>query len=289
MRERISEAMSDFFVNNIEFPELIKDYDAIFEYEIYAQRAYAVMLTKSGIIDDISGKAILGGLKYVKTHLKKENLKAEYEDLYYNIEKCLIDRIGVEIGGKLHTGRSRNDIGATMNRMQVRSSLLEVMGNLLQLQEMLIKKTHNEQDIIITGYTHTQPAQPTCMGHYYMAVFNALSRDFVRLKNAFLNTNICPYGAAASLGAAFPIDREFLARVLGFDSVLENSLDCIASKDFLLEAEMAYVNLLITVSRFAQDLYMWSTYEFGLLEFGGQVAVCSSIMPQKKMRQDLNM
>lgn len=282
MRERINESMSDFFVNEIELPELIKDYEAIFENEILAQKAYAVMLIKSNIIDRESGKIILEGLEYVKTHLKRDDLRAEYEDLYYNIEKCLIGKIGVEIGGKLHTGRSRNDIGATMNRMQVRGTLLEVMENLIRLQEMLLEKAHAEKDIIITGYTHTQPAQPTCMGHYYMAVFSALNRDFVRLKNAFLNTNICPYGTAASLGATFPVDREFLAKVLGFDGVLENSLDCIASKDFLLEAEMAYVNLLITVSRFAQDLYMWSTYEFGLLEFGGEVAVCSSIMPQKK-------
>ena len=109
-----------------------------------------------------------------------------------------------------------------------------------------------------------------------------LVRDFERLKAAFQNTNRSPYGTAASLGATFPIDRELLAGLFGFDGVLENSLDCIASKDFLIEAETSYVNMGITLSRFAQDLYVWSTYEFGLLEFGGQVAVCSSIMPQKK-------
>ena len=282
MRERISESMSDYFVNVIELPELIKDYETIFQDELLAQRAYAVMLTKSGIIDAASGKKILEGLDYVRENLKKEDLNADYEDLYYNIEKCLVGRIGVETGGKLHTGRSRNDIGSTMNRMQVRKSLLAVMEALLALREILADKAQKEKDIIITGYTHTQPAQPTCMGHYYMAVFQALTRDFDRLKSAFQNTNHCPYGTAASQGATFPVDRDFLAKALGFDSVLENSLDCIASKDFLLEAEMAYVNMLITLSRFAQDLYVWSTYEFGLLEFGGQVAVCSSIMPQKK-------
>jgi len=274
--------MSDYFVNVIELPELIKDYETIFQDELLAQRTYAVMLTKCGIIDQASGKKILEGLDYVRENLKKEDLSADYEDLYYNIEKCLVGRIGVETGGKLHTGRSRNDIGSTMNRMQVRKSLLAVMDALLALQAMLVEKAQKEKDIIITGYTHTQPAQPTCMGHYYTAVFQALIRDFDRLKQAFKNTNQCPYGTAASQGATFPVDREFLAKALGFDGVLENSLDCIASKDFLLEAEMAYANMLITLSRFAQDLYVWSTYEFGLLEFGGQVAVCSSIMPQKK-------
>lgn len=230
MRERISESMSDYFVNVIELPELIKDYETIFQDELLAQRAYAVMLTKSGIIDAASGKKILEGLDYVRENLKKEDLNADYEDLYYNIEKCLVGRIGVETGGKLHTGRSRNDIGSTMNRMQVRKSLLAVMEALLALREILADKAQKEKDIIITGYTHTQPAQPTCMGHYYMAVFQALTRDFDRLKSAFQNTNHCPYGTAASQGATFPVDRDFLAKALGFDSVLENSLDCIASK-----------------------------------------------------------
>ena len=144
------------------------------------------------------------------------------------------------------------------------------------------EKAEKEKDIVITGYTHTQPAQPITMGYYYSAVLEALERDFTRLQAAYINTNRCPYGAAAFAGASFPLDREMLAKLLGFDEVLENALDCIASKDFLLETEMAFSNLAVTLSRVAQDLYMWSTDEFGLLDVGGEVAVCSSIMPQKK-------
>ncbi len=282
MRERISEPMSDYYKNKIELPILLDDYDKIFEEEILVQRAYAVMLINNGIISHEDGKKIIDGLDYVKHNLKREDLDIDNEDLYFNVQHCLVEQIGIEVGGKLHMGRSRNDIGSTLNRIVVRKSVLSVIENLIRLQRELIKKAKEERDVIITGYTHTQPAQPTCMGHYYTAIFSALTRDFDRLKAAFKNTNHCPYGTAASLGATFPIDRELLAELLGFESVLENSLDCIASKDFLLEAEMAYVNMGITLSRFAQDLYMWSTYEFGLLEFGGQVAVCSSIMPQKK-------
>lgn len=282
MRERISEPMSDYYKNEIELPTLLDDYDKLFEEELCVQRAYALMLIKGGIISKDDGKKIIQGLDHVKNNLKREDLDIDNEDLYFNVQHCLVDDIGIETGGKLHMGRSRNDIGSTLNRMIVRKSILSITSKLIELQKELLAKAEKEKDVVITGYTHTQPAQPTRMGHYYMAVFSALTRDFKRLKAVFDNTNQCPYGTAASLGATFPIDRDLLKELLGFESVLENSLDCIASKDFLLEAEMAFVNMGITLSRFAQDLYMWSTYEFGLLEFGGQVAVCSSIMPQKK-------
>lgn len=282
MRERISEPMSDYYKNSIELPLLLDDYDHIFDEEIYVQKAYALMLVKIGVITEQEGKTILAGLEHVKQNLKREDLDIDNEDLYFNVQQSLVREIGIEVGGKLHMGRSRNDIGSSLNRMIVRKTTLSVMEKLLDLQKEIVAKAKEEKNIIITGYTHTQPAQPTCMGHYYTAVFSALNRDFDRLQAAYKNANHSPYGAAASLGATFPIDRELLADLLGFDGVLENSLDCIASKDFILEAEMAYVNMGITLSRFVQDLYMWSTYEFGLLEFGGQVAVCSSIMPQKK-------
>lgn len=282
MRERINEGMSSYFLNDVEYPELVKDYCANFHEALLIQKAYAVMLTKTGIIDAQSGKEILEGLEYVEKTLKVEDLKAEYEDLYFNIEKALINKIGIKAGGKLHTGRSRNDIGSTLNRLQLRKSMVPVFEKLLELQKVLLKKAEDNRDTIITGYTHMQPAQPISSGHYYTAVFNALSRDFTRMTSAYKNTNHCPYGAAAFAGSTFPIDREMLASLLGFDGILENSLDCIASKDFLLEVEMAYVNMVTTVSRIAQDQYVWSTSEFGLLGVGGQVAVCSSIMPQKK-------
>jgi argininosuccinate lyase len=281
MREVIDEGMSPYFLNDVEYPELVKDYHANFHEAIVVQRAYAIMLVKTGIVDAGSGKKILEGLSCVEGTLKAEDLKAEYEDMYFNIEKALIAKIGVKAGGKLHTGRSRNDIGSTLNRMHLRKSILLVIEKLIALQEVVLRKAKDNRDVIMTGYTHMQPAQPISLGHYYTAILGALGRDFARLVAAYANTNHCPYGAAAFAGSSFPVDRGMLADLLGFDGILENSLDCIASKDFLLETEMAYVNMGVTVSRIAQDHYFWSTNEFGILKVGGQVAVCSSIMPQK--------
>lgn len=282
MRERITSPVSDFFNEEIIMPETVKDFDANIKEALRTQRAYAIMLTEAAIIDKASGKAILEGLEHVEHKLNRDNLKGELEDLFYNIETTMIEKTGLQIGGKLHTGRSRNDIGSTLNRLELRRSLVIIFDYLINLQSVLLEKAEKEKDVIITGYTHTQPAQPITMGYYYSAVLEALERDFTRLRAAYVNTNRCPYGAAAFAGASFPLDREMLAGLLGFDEVLENALDCIASKDFLLETEMAFTNLAVTLSRVAQDLYMWSTDEFGLLDVGGEVAVCSSIMPQKK-------
>ena len=282
MRERITSPVSKFFNEEVIMPETIKDFESNIKEALSTQRAYAIMLTETGIVDKASGKAILEGLEYVEHTLNSNNLKGELEDLFYNIETTMIEKTGLQIGGKLHTGRSRNDIGSTLNRLELRRSLVIIFDYLIKLQSVLLEKAEKEKDIVITGYTHTQPAQPITMGYYYSAVLEALERDFTRLQAAYINTNRCPYGAAAFAGASFPLDREMLAKLLGFDEVLENALDCIASKDFLLETEMAFSNLAVTLSRVAQDLYMWSTDEFGLLDVGGEVAVCSSIMPQKK-------
>lgn len=282
MRERITSPVSEFFNEEVIMPETVKDFDANIKEALCTQRAYAIMLTESAIIDKASGKVILEGLEYVEHKLNRNNLKGELEDLFYNIETTMIEKTGLQIGGKLHTGRSRNDIGSTLNRLELRRSLVIIFDYLINLQSLLLEKAEREKNVIITGYTHTQPAQPITMGYYYSAVLEALERDFIRLQAAYVNTNRCPYGAAAFAGASFPLDRKMLAKLLGFDEVLENALDCIASKDFLLETEMAFTNLAVTLSRVAQDLYMWSTDEFGLLDVGGEVAVCSSIMPQKK-------
>lgn len=282
MRERITAPVSKFFNEEIIMPETVKDFETNIKEALSTQKAYAIMLTESSIIDMKSGKIILEGLEYVEKTLNKDNLKGELEDLFYNIETTMLDKTGLKIGGRLHTGRSRNDIGSTLNRLELRRALLVVSRYLIELQKTLLEKAEADKDVIITGYTHTQPAQPITMGYYYAAVLEALERDFTRLQAAYVNTNMCPYGAAAFAGASFPLDRQILADLLGFDEVLENALDCIASKDFLLEVEMVFVNLAVTLSRVAQDMYMWSTEEFGLLDIGGEVAVCSSIMPQKK-------
>jgi argininosuccinate lyase len=198
------------------------------------------------------------------------------------LEHAFFAIVGREVGGRLHTGRSRNDIYATLVRMEVRKSLWEVLQKNIDVQGALLKQAMEQRDVVITGYTHTQPAQPITVGHYGTAVLQALRRDFGRLQSAYRTTNMCPYGAAALAGTIFPVNRQRLSDLLGFEGVLINSLDCVGARDYILEAEAASAIMMVTISRLAQDLYLWATEEFGLLEIGGEIAISSSIMPQKK-------
>lgn len=282
MRERIQIPPSDYFQNKILLPEAIRDYRVNFQEFILLNKAYALMLVKIGILDKNDCKKIIIGLNWVKDSLKEGDISANCEDLYFNIEQALIRKIGIKTGGKLHTGRSRNDIYSALTRMEVRKASWDVMEKVLELQQTLLEKAKDNLDTVITGYTHMQPGQPTTLAHYYSAVIYALIRDFERMEAAYKNTNKSPYGAAAFAGTTFPIDRDYLSHITGFDGVMTNSLDSIASKDFMVQMEMAYTLMMVNVSRLAEDMYFWATDECGILDVGGQVAICSSIMPQKK-------
>lgn len=282
MRKRIQAELTDFFKNEVLLPIILDDYENGFHEMILLNKAYGIMLAKEKIIDRKTAKIILEGLDQVGQGLKPEDLDGKHEDIYFNVEQALFKRVGVEVGGKLHTGRSRNDIYATMVRMQVRRSLWEILKRVIDFQEILIKKASENVDTIITGYTHMKPAQPITVAHYYLAASNVLNRDFERLKNAYRGTNISPYGAAALAGTGFPINRQLLCELLGFEKLLTNSLDCVGSRDFLLEVESAFSIMMVNISRIAHDLYIWSTDEFGILELAGEVSLSSSIMPQKK-------
>jgi argininosuccinate lyase len=282
MRERINVELAEYFKNEILLLESIRDYEFGFRELILINKAYAIMLEKKKIIDTESSKIILNGLSYVEETLKVEDIDGKYEDIHFNVEQALINKIGRKVGGKLHAGRSRNDMYASLTRMEVRKSIWLVLEKIIELQEILLQKAEENLETVITGYTHMQPGQPITVGHYYTAIVNALMRDFERLTEAYKNTNVSPYGAGAFAGTSFPVDRELLCRLLGFDDILVNSIDCIASKDFLLQVEMAYTIMMINISRFAEDLYFWSTDDCGILDVGGEISICSSIMPQKK-------
>jgi argininosuccinate lyase len=239
------------------------------------------MLAKTGIIDKESAKQIFDGLAYVGKTLKVGDLSGKYEDLYFNVEKALFAKIG-KVGGKLHAGRSRNDIHATMARMEVRKTVWTILREISAFQALLIRKAEENKDAVLTGYTHFQPGQPITLAHYYMAVCIALARDYERIRQAYATLNLSPYGAAAFAGSSFPVDRQLLCDLLGFDQVMENSLDCIASRDYVLQLLSAYAIMATNISRVAEDLYFWATFENGILDIGGEIAICSSIMPQKK-------
>ena len=204
------------------------------------------------------------------------------EDYYLNFEQFLISNLGMDIGGEIHVARSRNDMVPTVLRMSVRDNLLVIYERILLLIRRLLELANENQDKIITGYTHWQPSQPITLGHYFMAIASALQRDFDRLLDAYKTLNRSPLGACALSGTSHPIDREYTARLLGFDCIMENSLDAVAARDYLLEIAADFATMGSTIARFVQDLHLWSTAEFGYVVFSDATSCCSSTMPQKR-------
>ena len=282
MRESIKVNQSKRYIDEIVMPNMRHDYEIGFPELILLNKAYAVMLADRGILDKEAAFKITEGLDYVGKTLKPDDLNGELEDIYFNVERPMFEKIGSETGGRLHCGRSRNDVYATMTRMEIRKTVWSVLDELVDFQRMLLQKAEENTDAVMTGYTHWQPGQPMTLGYYYMAVYAGLARDFRRIQSAYQNLNQSPYGAAAFAGTGFNTDRQQLAELLGFDSTMENCLDAIASKDYIIELLAAYTSLSVDISRLAEDLYFWATFENGIIEIGGEIANCSSIMPQKR-------
>ena len=206
----------------------------------------------------------------------------EVEDLYFYIEKKLIDLCGPEDAGRIPTARSRNDVDMTMYRMVLRSHLLAVSRSLLVLRGVLVKLAWSHRASLIPAYTHQQPAQPTTLGHYLMASVEWMERDHERFQAAYRRLNRSPLGACAITTTGFPIDRYYTAELLGFEGLQLNSYGAIASVDYMTEACSALMVSMVNLGRFAQDLLLWSTAEFGYLTLSDAYVQISSIMPQKR-------
>jgi argininosuccinate lyase len=204
------------------------------------------------------------------------------EDLFFYVEQLLIEACGEDVAGRLHTARSRNDIDMTMYRMRQRELVLDVIDAALALRESLIDVAGEHRDTIMAAHTHTQPAQPTTVAHYLLAVIEQLERDTVRLLAAYATTNRNPLGACAITGTGFPIDRELTSRLLGFEGPTGNTYGSIATVDYLLESTGATATLVTGVGRFVQDLLLWGTAEVNYVRFGDGFVQSSSIMPQKR-------
>jgi argininosuccinate lyase len=209
-------------------------------------------------------------------------LDPQLEDAYFNYEAAVIRLTSAEIGGQMHTGRSRNDLSATWSRLRLRDAVLELLPLLFQARSTALAQAERYADVVMPGYTHLQPAQPVTFGHYLSGVAAALERDTRRLAAVYPVINQSPLGAGALAGTTFPIDRQYTCTLLGFDGLLEHTLDAVASRDFALEflAQAAIFGL--TCSRVAQDLYVWFSHEFRMIDLPDRVAGTSSIMPQKK-------
>ena len=281
MRGMIQADMSERYKEML-YPDLVANFNSMFQEMALVNKAHTIMLFQRKILDVESAQEILGAINDIQKNFTVEDLSPDNQDLYFNIEKAVIDRIGSTFGGRMHTGRSRNDLYSTLTRMTLRKSLWEIFECLLSIEERLVSLAREHTESVMTGYTHSQPAQPTTLAHYFLAYLQTLGRDFLRLRQAYETTNQCPLGAAAFAGTGFPLDRGKTAEMLGFDGVLENTWDCVASRDYLLQAESAVSIMMSSLGRVAQDIYFWCSEEVGVWEIGGEVAGQSSIMPQKK-------
>lgn len=255
----------------------------VFPYLTEINEAHLLMLHKQGLIPDEAAHKLARAMLDMETDgAAQVPLDPQREDAYFNYEAHLISLTGADVGGRLHTARSRNDILATIDRLSTRDRLLELLDVLGQVRDTALARAEQYVDVVMPGYTHLQPAQPITYGFYLAGVAQALERDTDRLMQAYLHVDRCPLGAGAFAGTPFKIDRQETARLLGFGGVVDNTLDAVASRDFMFEVMAAITLLATTWSRIAQDYFVWGTDEFRLIEFPDSVAGTSSIMPQKK-------
>jgi argininosuccinate lyase len=253
----------------------------LFHYDILVDLAHLRMLKKQSIIAQATFQALKKSLLNIKER-GYALLPKDVDDVHIAIETALIDDVGTAEAGWLHVGRSRNDEVAACIRMAVRDKLLLLADAILSLQSTILEQAVDNQSTLMPGFTHLQHAQPTTLGHHLVAHHDALERDLGRLGDCYKRTNQSPLGAAAFASTGWPLDRNATASALGFDGVIENSMDAVSSRDFVIEALATASNLMMTLSRLAEELILWSTSEFGYVELDDKFASTSSIMPQKK-------
>jgi len=255
----------------------------LYHHDITGSIAHATMLAAVGVLTDEERDTIVDGLKAVKADIEAGTFQwsISLEDVHMNIEARLTDRIGVT-GKKLHTGRSRNDQVATDIRLYLRDEIDVIAEEIKRLQAGLLNLAEREADTIMPGFTHLQTAQPVTFGHHLLAWYEMLVRDGERLQDCRKRVNIMPLGAAALAGTTYPIDRLMTAKLLGFDRASENSLDSVSDRDFAIEF-CSFAALLMThLSRFSEELVLWTCAQFDFIDLPDRFCTGSSIMPQKK-------
>ena len=245
--------------------------------------AHLVMLARQGIVPAADARAIRDALDAIELEdVRRVQYDGTYEDLFFYVERLVVKGCGEEAAGRLHTARSRNDIDMTMYRMQQREMVLAVFEATERLRGVLLELAARHREDVFAAHTHTQPAQPSTIAHYLLAVVEQLERDGIRLRAAYASTNVNPLGSCAITGTGFPIDREQTTAFLGFDRATGNTYGSIATVDYLLESVSAAAVMLAGLGRVVQDLLLWCTSEFGYLRLADGFVQCSSIMPQKR-------
>ena len=260
------------------------DFDRrLFQQDIDGSVAHAKMLVKAGILTAAEVSKILDGLESIRQDITDDKFEwsVALEDVHMNIEAALTSRIG-EVGKKLHTGRSRNDQVATDIRLYVRGEIDQIAELITRLQSALLGVAEKEASTIMPGFTHLQTAQPVSFGHHMMAWYEMLDRDYARLLDCRKRVNVSPLGAAALAGTTYPIDRYFTAEQLGFDAPTRNSLDSVSDRDFAIELASFASILMMHLSRFSEELVLWTSAQFNFIDLPDRFCTGSSIMPQKK-------
>jgi argininosuccinate lyase len=245
--------------------------------------AHLVMLADRGIVTPADAHALREALDSISVaDIRRTPYDGTCEDLFYFVDRLLVAACGEQIAGRLHTARSRNDIDMTMYRMRQREYILALIEATLELRDALLELAANHRETLFAAHTHTQPAQPTTIAHYLLAVIEQLERDARRLQAAYACTNRSPLGACAITGTGFPIDRQLTSELLAFDGPTGNTYGSIATVDYLLESVSAASVLIAGLGRVVQDFLLWCTVEFGYLRLADGFVQSSSIMPQKR-------
>lgn len=288
LRERVKSPPAQAMVESYFAPAIAAGIRFQFEPEMRLHIAHAIMLAECGIVSREDIAHILA----VLIELKQSGVQAltiDYlqEDLYSYIERFIVEKLGPETGGRLHTGRSRNDLHTSSWRLALRASLLNLLDTVAELRTSLLHLSRQHVETVMPGYTHTQHAQPISFGYYLLAAADLIERDFSRLMHALACCDRSPLGSGALSTTGFPINREMTAKLLGFNGLVEVAYEGVAIRDDLQEAAAALAVMMTGVSRVATDLQSWNTMEYGFLELDDAYSSVSSIMPQKKNPQAL--
>jgi len=272
-----TDAFVEAFTASVDFDQ------RLYRYDIQGSIAHATMLAKADILTVAERDEIISGLEAIRDQIERGEFQwsVSLEDVHMNVESALTQRIG-DAGKKLHTGRSRNDQVATDIRLYMRDEIKTICAEILRLQQALLAMAEQEADTVMPGFTHLQTAQPVTFGHHMMAWFEMLQRDRERLTDCNKRVNVMPLGAAALAGTTYPIDRHYTAELLGFERPAENSLDAVSDRDFAIEFSAAASLVMMHLSRFSEELVIWSSAQFSFIELSDSFCTGSSIMPQKK-------
>lgn len=275
--QKSTDKLVDDFNSSIRFDQ------RLYKQDILGSIAHVKMLGKQNIIPAADSQLIEKTLKEILIDIEEGKVEFDVaaEDIHMNIEQILISRIG-DVGKRLHTGRSRNDQVALDMRMYVKDEIRIIQEMISNLQRILLNIAKGNLETILPGYTHLQKAQPITVAHHFMAYFEMLKRDKSRLEDTYKRTNVLPLGSGALAATTYPLDREFVSRELGFESVSLNSLDAVSDRDFCIELLNSLSILMMHLSRFSEEIILWCSHEFQFIELDDAFSTGSSIMPQKK-------